>query len=190
MHVEESSTPVAIKKSNRKYKLAIALALLVLIPVIGTVFAANIGINTGTNKIQFGQGAAATLACDSDFTMTPFAGFTNDTNTAATGTWNLESITVTNLDTSSTGCYNVTIILKAIKSDGTEQTVASGCSTASNTSMTVVFTNGVPAVATGCNFTITGTDRTTQATSSFNIVLASGYRPASTNVDKITVLSS
>jgi hypothetical protein len=179
------------KKNNRKYKLAIAVALLVLIPIIGTTFAANIGINTGTSgKVQFGQGATATVACASSFTITPSALFIDSTTAGATGTWNFETMTVSGIDLSSTGCYSNTLTFQAITgSSGAVQTVAANCSSSSNQAITIVVSSGTPAPASGCNYTLSSIT-SNSVSGGFTVSLNSASAPLATSVDKITVQSS
>ena len=74
---DESSVSQSHKKKWFKSpKLILGLAVLVAIPIIGTTFAANVGINTDTgSKVIFGQGQASALACDDQVVITPYAKF-------------------------------------------------------------------------------------------------------------------
>jgi len=68
IHPEEVA-PVAKKKSNKTLKVFLGIGVLIAIPVIGTTFAATIGINGGgLNTVQFAQGSIATAACDAEIT--------------------------------------------------------------------------------------------------------------------------
>ena len=81
IHPEEE-VDVPKKKKNKTLKVMLGIAALVAVPVVGTTLAASIGINlTGNDQvpIQFGQGVAEVVACDSNgITLTPTASFDND----------------------------------------------------------------------------------------------------------------
>ena len=65
LNLGSDDEPVVKKKSNtRNLKIALGLAAVILIPTIGSTLAATISI-TGTT-VEFGQGVAATAACDGD----------------------------------------------------------------------------------------------------------------------------
>ena len=52
------------KSSTRNLKIALGLAAVILVPTIGSTLAGQINIATAT--VEFGQGVAATVACQSD----------------------------------------------------------------------------------------------------------------------------
>jgi hypothetical protein len=63
------------KDSNRKNKfLLIFVGLLALLGIGGGVLAANITVGTGT--VEFGQGSAEAIACDTSITVTPVSTYT------------------------------------------------------------------------------------------------------------------
>jgi hypothetical protein len=51
-------------RRSKKRQFAIGVALLILIPFLGTTLAASVSINSGKSQ-EFGQGSQATIACDS-----------------------------------------------------------------------------------------------------------------------------
>jgi len=107
IHAEDENTSSSKpQKRARSPKLIFGLAVLIALPVIGTTFAQTITVNTN-KSIVFGQGQAAAAACDSDVVITPYAAFTTS------GYWSLQSVTVTNLDTTSAGCQSDTLTVQA-----------------------------------------------------------------------------
>ena len=121
IHAEDENTSSSKpQKRARSPKLIFGLAVLIAIPVIGTTFAQTITVNTNKSTV-FGQGQVAAAACDSDVVITPYAAFTNS------GYWSLQSVTVTNLDTSSTGCKSDTLTVQAY--DNATSTIASTLAT-------------------------------------------------------------
>lgn len=186
---EEVSVPK--KKKNKSLKFMLGIAALVAVPTIGSTLAASIGINSG-GGVQFGQGVTLATACDSAITLTPAASFNNSDNT-----FKLASVTIAGLD--GVACNGKTLTIKAIKSDGTEQTVSavSGATTKLVVTLPADTASADSAsaptiVGTGADFTISsGTvDPDTAGDSTFTIALGSSNRPASGDVDKFTIESS
>jgi len=121
IHAEDENTSLGEpQKRDRSPKLIFGLAVLIALPVIGITFSQQITVNTN-KSIVFGQGQAAAAACDSDVVITPYAAFTTS------GYWSLQSVTVTNLDTSSTGCKSDTLTVQAY--DAATSTIASTLAT-------------------------------------------------------------
>ena len=121
IHAEDENTSSSKpQKRARSPKLIFGLAVLIALPVIGITFSQQITVNT-SKSIVFGQGQAAAAACDSDVVITPYAAFTTS------GYWSLQSVTVTNLDTSSTGCKSDTLTVQAY--DNATSTIASTLAT-------------------------------------------------------------
>ena len=116
---QNSASPSQKKKWNKSPKLILGLAALIAIPVLGTTFAGSISVNTG-NSINFGQGQVQALACDGSVTITPYANY-------SAGKWMLETITVTNLDTTSSGCQSKNITIAAY--DGSSTTISASATT-------------------------------------------------------------
>ena len=94
IHPEEE-TSVPKKKKNKTLKVALGIAALVAIPVIGSTLAATISINS-EDPIQFGQGVQRTVVCDSDITMTADTDYANAANTV--GTFTLGSVVFSGID--------------------------------------------------------------------------------------------
>ena len=106
------------KSSKKKFKVVLGIGLLAGVMGLGSTLAASVTLNSGTT-VEFGQGMAATTACDSAITITPSSTFVNDSTSATTGDFQLRSISITNLDsaavdtTTGTGCGTRVLILKA-----------------------------------------------------------------------------
>ena len=82
------------KKNNKRWKIAVGVFLLGLIPAIGYTFAGTISVNVnGGGKVEFGQGITGATACDDNVTITPSARY--DTSTSQ---FYLESIVISDVD--------------------------------------------------------------------------------------------
>ncbi len=97
--VESASQPAAKRKSRKAPIILAGIGLIALVPVVGSTFAANIGLNGG-NDIEFGQGSQQTVTCDNDITVTPDA-----TYDAAGDSWSL-TVGLDNID--ATACAGKT----------------------------------------------------------------------------------
>jgi Concanavalin A-like lectin/glucanases superfamily len=109
------------KKSRGFTTLAFLAVLGAMIGILalGTTFASNININTGS-AIEFGQGVAQTTACDHEIRVTPSSTFVNDTP----GEFKFTSITLSGLDSTDSvdgsleGCQGKSFSIKAYKKSG------------------------------------------------------------------------
>jgi hypothetical protein len=103
IHPEENVTSPK-KKNNKMLKVMIGIGVLVLVPVIGTTLAGNIGIDgsgaNGSGAAVFGQGVRSAVACDDDVLLKASARYVY-------GGYKLDTITVENLDGSA--CEGATI---------------------------------------------------------------------------------
>ena len=86
------------KPSQNRNKLVTVIAGAFLFAVVGSTFAANITINTN-NSLEYGQGLTQAAACDSTITIAPTNHYVNGAN--STGSFWLDTITVTDAATSS-----------------------------------------------------------------------------------------
>jgi len=97
LYTEDESGAVSEKKKrSRSPKVILGLCVLLAIPVVGTTFASTVTVNAGAN-VDFGQGKAGALACDPQVQISPGATFTG-------GNWQLDTITISGIDTTSAGC--------------------------------------------------------------------------------------
>jgi len=105
------------RKSVKRWKIAIGVFLLGLIPALSFTFAGTITVNTnGGGKVEFGQGITGATACDENVTITPSARY--DISTAL---FYLESITVSSVDfdsTTATSCLGKVVKVSVIDSSG------------------------------------------------------------------------
>jgi hypothetical protein len=98
------------KKSGGNLKSLAGLATVAAIAVLGSTLAANISLGSDSG-IEFGQGVQTTAACDSSITVTPSVQFIN---AAGAGTFYLSTISLTNVDLTSTStCVGKTFTLSA-----------------------------------------------------------------------------
>jgi hypothetical protein len=100
------------KKIGTVPKIIFGAALLLVIPLLGNTFAGTISINNVGGKVEFGQGIAQTVACDSNgVNITPEASY--DSNTAR---FNIQKISLTGINTtdSVTACAGKTFKLYVV----------------------------------------------------------------------------
>ena len=185
IHPEEEVT-VPKKKKDKKLKILLGVAALVAVPTIGSTLAASIGINSG-GGVQFGQGVTLAAACDSAITLTPAASFDNTGNS-----FKLATVEISNLD--GVACKGKTLTIKALKSDGTEQTVSADNATSTKLVFTLPASGSAAAPTdrgTSTGNTVSGNiDPASGTTQTFTITLGTNNRPASGDVDKFTIESS
>ena len=101
-----------LSDSNGKKKkfFFILIPVLALMGIGGGVLAANITVGTGV--VEFGQGTATTIACDTDITVTPVSTFNGTT-------FLVSEIALTGVDqrsssASNSGCGAQNIVVKAL----------------------------------------------------------------------------
>jgi hypothetical protein len=162
------------KKKKSQKKLILGLAMLGVIPVIGSTLAASITIGSG--NIEFGQGQRAVVACDSSVTIAVASAYNNALNSSA-GAFELDTITLSGLDT--TACAAKSFTLTARKSDGTAVTNGVVTFTLPAASATSITTQSGA----------TSSSWTANATSSSITFTLSGSAAAA-DVDKVTLETS
>ena len=101
---------------KKKFKVLLGVGLLAAVMGMGSTLAASITLSSGS-PVEFGQGVAATTACDTSLTVTPFSTYVN-VETSAAADFLFTSVTISNLDTSTTnaqgvGCGGRVLVLKA-----------------------------------------------------------------------------
>jgi hypothetical protein len=177
-------------KGTRRVKPWQAIAgviALVMIPTLGNTFAGQIAVNTNQN-VEFGQGIAATAACDSSVTITPFAKYVS-----AQANYYLETITVSDIrftDTvtaTDTNCRGKKFTIQVLDNTNTLQTwFVTGQSGFAVTDATQSG-NTISSKSSGLAVTQTGANTTTGTLSfkieSETVILAS-------KVDKILIQTS
>jgi hypothetical protein len=89
-------------KKRLKSKWVLATIALIGTAIGGGVFAISIVINTG-GDVEFGQGVAGIMACDTDVTLTPFAAYDG-----ATESFTLSEVVLSDVDDNS-NCDGKTI---------------------------------------------------------------------------------
>ena len=115
VHADSENSSVATKKKwNRGPKVILAVSLLLLIPVVGTSLASNVVVNGG-GPITFGQGYSGAIACSTPVDIKPDVQAFYD----STVTWSINSLTLSNINTTSTdgnglGCGGKTITIQAL----------------------------------------------------------------------------
>ena len=111
---------------KKKFKVLLGVGLLAAVMGMGSTLAASITLSSGS-PVEFGQGVAATTACDTSLTVTPFSTYVNrETSTAAD--FLFSSVSISNLDTRTTdtssgeGCGGRVLVLKAYTDTATAAT--------------------------------------------------------------------
>jgi hypothetical protein len=124
-------------------KWTILLGVLTLTGIGGGVLAANITVGTGV--VEFGQGTATTIACDTDITVTPVSTFNGTT-------FLVSEIALTGVDqrsgsASNSGCGAQNIVVKALNGSTplASATVSIPTATATSGSFTVTPSPSVTA---------------------------------------------
>ena len=124
-------------------KWTILLGVLTLTGIGGGVLAANITVGTGV--VEFGQGTATTIACDTDITVTPVSSFNGTT-------FLVSEIALTGVDQrssseSNSGCGAQNIVVKALNGSTplASATVSIPTATATSGSFTVTPSPSVTA---------------------------------------------
>ena len=102
------------KGEKKTLKLLFGIGALVGVIAIGSTLAASINLNGG-GPVEFGQGVAQTVACDSDgITLTPYSTFNNDSEYAD---FYFSSLEVSGV---SANCSGVTFKLRAYMNGSSE----------------------------------------------------------------------
>lgn len=129
--------------NNRKKFLLILVSFLALLGIGGGVLAANITVGTGV--VEFGQGTAEAIACDTSITVSPVSTFNGTT-------FLVSEIALTGVDqrsssASDSGCGAQNIVVKAL--NGTtplaSATVSIPTATATSGSFTITPSPSVTA---------------------------------------------
>ena len=94
-------------RNRKKLKLILGIGALAGVVALGSTLAANINLNTG-HPVEFGQGIAATTACDSNIVITPFSSFAN---AEGGGAFKLGTIRVSDIDLAA--CAGNDFVIKA-----------------------------------------------------------------------------
>ena len=106
---------------KKKIKFVIGIGLLAGMMGLGSTLAASISLNGGSS-VEFGQGVAATTACDSDITLTPGATFINssDANFAFTSLIldGIDTAAAVSPDGVSSHCGNMFFLIHAYTASG------------------------------------------------------------------------
>jgi hypothetical protein len=183
IHPEEVA-PVAKKKKSKTLKVMLGLAALVLIPVIGTTFAATIGINGGgNNTVQFAQGSIATAACDSTMTVTAGSAYLTVGSPTAVTAFYLKKITISGIELGDGGCVGKTLVVSA-DAEGTEPALI-GTDTQLSIPISTASTLGTLSPTPGFTAAISGSGGSGQI-----VITISDPKVLSEDVDKFLIQSS
>ena len=126
--------------SKNPRKMWIGALLLALLPSLGTTFASSISINSDT-AIEFGQGTQSTEVCDDAINIAIGTEWSS-----ANSFFRATAITLSDLNTTSGNCFEKTLTVKALDSNGTEIDL-NGAGTTGN-ALTLSVTTAGSATAT------------------------------------------
>lgn len=101
--------------ASKMFKVLLAIGLIGG-ATYGTTLASNISLNGGGN-VEFGQGVARTVACDSQIVVTPVSNFDNSENAIS---YDFSGMTISEIDSSTEACNGKDFIIKAYSSSGIE----------------------------------------------------------------------
>jgi len=182
----QTPTPTAQAKIRKKIgtvpKIVFGAALLLVIPMLGNSLAGSITINNVGGKVEFGQGVAQAVVCDSNgVTVTPTAGYRS-------GLFVLETITVTGLDLSNTGCKGKSLEVYVVDTNTALATWITGTTRAGLTFETPTAGSAEIPAASASNFVATAT--TGGTTSETMTIVSSGGWISSESVSKFIIQSS
>jgi hypothetical protein len=107
-------------ESRRKRGVApiiAGIAVAALVPIIGSTYAANISLNSGTD-IQFAQGSQGTATCDATIDITPASVYSE-----SSGTFLLNTVTLSAIDAACVG-ESVQLVIKLTGSENDITTTA------------------------------------------------------------------
>lgn len=175
------------EKTSRRIKPWQAIAgviALVMIPTLGNTFAGSIAVNTNQN-VEFGQGIAATAACDDAVTITPYAKYVS-----AQANYYLETITVSNLDfadtatATDTNCRGKTFKIQVLDSANNLQTWYQTGQTGSATTDSTQTGTTVSAVSSGLTVIQAGSN---SPTGSLSFKVDSATALLASQVNKILI---
>jgi hypothetical protein len=94
LDIENEEVDKPLKRGLGKgAKVAIGLALLIIVPAVATTLAGTITINSDSD-IAFGQGIVQAVACDSEITLTPT---TSVDNAPGEGAFNVQTIVLSGI---------------------------------------------------------------------------------------------
>jgi hypothetical protein len=100
LDIENEEVDKPVKRGLGKgAKVAIGLALLIIVPAVATTLAGTIAINSDSD-IAFGQGVVQAVACDSEITLTPT---TSVVNAAGAGSFKVQTIVLSGIDDDCSG---------------------------------------------------------------------------------------
>ena len=100
------------KRKSKTLKVMLGIGVLILVPVIGSTFAASIAINSGS-AVEFGQGTSASAACDSAMVVSATSSYSSG--------FKVKTISVSGIDLKESGgsdnsggsCLGQTLIVSA-----------------------------------------------------------------------------
>ena len=110
IEIEEIDKPVK-RGLGKGAKVAIGLALLIIVPSVATTLAGTITINSDT-AIAFGQGVVQATACDDEITLTPT---TEVDNAAGAGIFKIKTIVLSGI---AAACSGKTFKVQAFGASG------------------------------------------------------------------------
>jgi len=168
---------------KKKFKVLLGVGLLAAVMGMGSTLAASINLSSGS-PVEFGQGVAATTACDSSLTVTPYSTYVNAADSAKAD-FLFSSVKISNLDTATTdtvngqGCGGRVLVLKAYTDTTTAATNYAGGGVLANPlflgwkySDAERVTGGVGQSGTGYN---TGVSIAIPSTGTTCTILVGGY---------------
>jgi hypothetical protein len=166
----------ATKKKSRK-GIFVGIALLAIVPIIGTTFALNINVNNG-NPVEFGQGSNAVTACDQQITLTPVSAFAGS---AFSPSFSLGAINMSDVDLSSGGCQGKTFKIVARQANGEPSSVSS-------TYTFTVNSSGTPESSNTGLFTVESLTGAGTTSGAFTLNISGG--PAANDISLFTTETS
>jgi hypothetical protein len=178
-------------KQQKRKRVYIVIALLLVVPYVGSTLAASVTITgTGsTTAIEFGQGNQVAITCDTTITSTINEGWYATGNTFTVSTIALSGIDVrTNLTSvaNNDGCGAKLMTVKLFSgAAGSATPAVIGSSSATSVTFTVPTATGSVTVSGSTG--ITGTATVTSNVAQITLTIPSGVNLSAADVTRVSI---
>jgi hypothetical protein len=178
-------------KQQKRKRVYIVIALLLVVPYVGSTLAASVTITgTGsTTAIEFGQGNQVAITCDTTITSTINEGWYATGNTFTVSTIALSGIDVrTNLSSvaNNDGCGAKLMTVKLFSgAAGSATPAVIGSSSATSVTFTVPTATGSVTVSGSTG--ITGTATVTSNVAQITLTIPSGVNLSAADVTRVSI---
>ncbi len=190
MEILNLEGPKAPTRKHPFLKGLLGLGALSALAGISMTVAAQIGINTGSSGVEFGQGKATTTTCDDEVTVTPYSGYVNLSDSAAVFT--VDSIEVDGISDACIGSDFVLRVYSSTSGDQAGKLTDSSSGTVFHDFARISYTEGKNFVQVGSGYIWIEADTSTANAATLEVVLDpdnldNGQIVDARNVSKVTL---